>query len=291
MVSAEVERTLVKSPPELWSELSDPAALARHLGEVGEIRITRADPEKTVEWEAEQASGTVAIKPSGWGTRVTLTLRRQDAAQPAEEHDASIEESESEETADAEPVVRETQAALALEVREPSDAPFEPPAQPEPSDAHDTREAPDEGDASGPQADADDQGGAVAAAAATPTLSWWRRLFRRGAQSTGLELAVEADPSSFEDVDEPALAVQLPVPATAAAQAAQHHDGRGEQHAATSLPPEPPGATEQRATEEAEAGAAQPDATALAAVEQATALLSSVLDRLGAAHHRPFSRP
>ena len=41
MISTEVQRTLVKSPPELWAELSDPAALARHLGDLGEIRITR----------------------------------------------------------------------------------------------------------------------------------------------------------------------------------------------------------------------------------------------------------
>ena len=77
MVSAQAQRTLVKSPPELWAELSDPAALARHLGELGEIRITRLQPEKKIEWASEQASGTVLIKPSGWGTRVTLTATRE----------------------------------------------------------------------------------------------------------------------------------------------------------------------------------------------------------------------
>src|SRR5207245_355949 len=76
MTSAQVQRTLVKSPPELWAELSDPAALARHLGELGEIRITRIEPEHKVEWTAEGASGTVLINPSAWGTRVTLTARR-----------------------------------------------------------------------------------------------------------------------------------------------------------------------------------------------------------------------
>jgi hypothetical protein len=74
MISSEVQRTLVKSPPELWAELSDPGALARHLGELGEIRITRVEPEQLVEWEAENRTGTVHIKPSGWGTRVTLTV-------------------------------------------------------------------------------------------------------------------------------------------------------------------------------------------------------------------------
>ena len=66
-------RTLVKSPPELWSELSDPATLVRHLGAFGEIRVTRAEPESVVHWEGDHATGTVELRPSGWGTKVTLT--------------------------------------------------------------------------------------------------------------------------------------------------------------------------------------------------------------------------
>jgi hypothetical protein len=87
MSHAQVERTLVKSPPELWAELSNPASLARHLGELGEIRITRIEPEHKLEWTADGASGSVLLKPSGWGTRVTLTARRQtedtDTVEPA----------------------------------------------------------------------------------------------------------------------------------------------------------------------------------------------------------------
>jgi hypothetical protein len=82
MSHAQVERTLVKSHPELWAELSNPASLARHLGELGEIRITRIEPEHKVEWSAEGASGSVLIKPSGWGTRVTLTASRSTPAPP-----------------------------------------------------------------------------------------------------------------------------------------------------------------------------------------------------------------
>jgi hypothetical protein len=67
------KRTLVKSPPELWSELSEVERLARHLGAFGEIKITRLEPERTVAWEGESASGTVSIEPSGWGTKVVLT--------------------------------------------------------------------------------------------------------------------------------------------------------------------------------------------------------------------------
>ena len=82
MISAQVQRTLVKSPPELWAELSDPASLARHLGELGEIRITRVEPEHKVEWTADHASGSVLIKPSAWGTRVTLTASREHSGDP-----------------------------------------------------------------------------------------------------------------------------------------------------------------------------------------------------------------
>jgi len=69
----EVQRTLVKSPPELWAELSDVEALTRHLAAFGAIRITRVEPETTVAWEGERASGTVELAASGWGTKVTLT--------------------------------------------------------------------------------------------------------------------------------------------------------------------------------------------------------------------------
>jgi hypothetical protein len=78
----EATRTLVKSPPELWAELSDVAVLARHLGEFGAIRITRTEPESVVEWEAEHASGSVRLEPSGWGTRVTLTAQPATAERP-----------------------------------------------------------------------------------------------------------------------------------------------------------------------------------------------------------------
>src|SRR5579884_1748103 len=71
----EASRTLVKSPPELWAECSDAGSLARHLGEFGEIKITRLEPETAVDWEGEHASGTVRIEPSAWGTKVTLTAQ------------------------------------------------------------------------------------------------------------------------------------------------------------------------------------------------------------------------
>ncbi len=112
MIRSEVQRTLVKSPPELWSEVSDPESLARHLGELGDIRITRSEPENLVEWEAEGTTGTVEIKASGWGTRVTLTVARElpDAGQAAPGAAVAIED-----------VAEEAAAATALVADQPAE--------------------------------------------------------------------------------------------------------------------------------------------------------------------------
>ncbi len=90
----QARRTLVKSPPELWAELSDAQALGRRLQPLGEIRITRLEPESTVAWEGEHARGTVEIEASGWGTRVTLTAEPSDA--PDEPGNAEGSEPEAE---------------------------------------------------------------------------------------------------------------------------------------------------------------------------------------------------
>ena len=74
MSQVQAQRRLVKSPPELWTELSDAASLARHLGEFGEIRITRVEPETKVVWEGERASGMVEIESSGWGTKLSMSI-------------------------------------------------------------------------------------------------------------------------------------------------------------------------------------------------------------------------
>src|SRR4051812_1395820 len=82
------QRTLVKSPPELWSEVSDPDALARHFEGFGAIRISRLEPEVTVAWEGDRARGTVSLEPAGWGTKVTLTAEEPEvvaAVEPAPE--------------------------------------------------------------------------------------------------------------------------------------------------------------------------------------------------------------
>jgi len=80
MEHSTAQRRLVKSPPELWAEVSSEDTLARHLAPFGEIRITRVEPETTVAWEGERASGTVELAPAGWGTKVILTAKHAERA-------------------------------------------------------------------------------------------------------------------------------------------------------------------------------------------------------------------
>ncbi|MCA1657633.1 MAG: hypothetical protein LC713_08020, partial [Actinobacteria bacterium] len=79
MAVLQAQRTLVKSPPELWAEVSNPESLAKRLSDFGEIRITRLVPEQTVAWEGARASGTVELEASGWGTKVRLTASPNEA--------------------------------------------------------------------------------------------------------------------------------------------------------------------------------------------------------------------
>jgi hypothetical protein len=67
MATVELERTLVKSPPELWDEIARDAGLSRWLGEV---RVSAAEPPRRLEWNGSGASGVIELEPSGWGTKV-----------------------------------------------------------------------------------------------------------------------------------------------------------------------------------------------------------------------------
>ena len=73
MTAIETQRTLVKSAPELWAEISDDGALARHLEPFAPLRITRAEPESVVEWEGDRGRGAVRLEAAGFGTRVVLS--------------------------------------------------------------------------------------------------------------------------------------------------------------------------------------------------------------------------
>ena len=114
MTEHEASRTLVKSPPELWAECSEAASLARHLGEFGEIRITKLEPETAVAWEGDAVRGTVRLEPSGWGTKVILTAAVEEVAVESGE-DAVAEP-------DAEPVA-EPEPAMEAEPSGPSERP------------------------------------------------------------------------------------------------------------------------------------------------------------------------
>jgi hypothetical protein len=91
MADLSAERTLVKSPPELWSELSELERLAKHLDAFGEIRITRLEPERSVAWEAERVAGTISLEPSGWGTKVTLRAKLEEDAAAADQESEDVQ--------------------------------------------------------------------------------------------------------------------------------------------------------------------------------------------------------
>jgi hypothetical protein len=67
----EVERTLVKSPPELWQVLDG----AERTG------ITAREPERRLAWRDERdGSVEVTLEKKGWGTHVTVRSEHGDAA-------------------------------------------------------------------------------------------------------------------------------------------------------------------------------------------------------------------
>jgi hypothetical protein len=264
MISSEVQRTLVKSPPELWAELSDPAALARHLGELGEIRIVRTEPEKTVEWAAEKTTGTVSIQPSGWGTKVTLSATRELA-----DDDCAAESAQADVDADADHGALEPSAETEAEIADDAQAEGELQAaieteleqmtepEPEPEPAAETEPAPE------------------------PRRGFFTRLFgrRRREAETQPEPTADAFAAVREALTQESFAAVHPfaaqptVTANSAAEPAQATVVEAQAQA------EPPRdiAAELMAAEEVTA-------------EEVTAVLAAVLDRLGAAHHRPFSR-
>jgi hypothetical protein len=260
-VSSEVGRTLVKSPPELWTELSDPTTLARHLGELGEIRITGTDPERLVDWEATSTDGTgvsgrVEIEPSGWGTRVTLSASRSVVAlEPAE-----IEPAREHEPPEMVDVTPETPTEVELAEEPVAETSAEPTANPQPVTAIEPEPEP------------------ALAGEPEPRQGFFARLFRRrrrdGQPRIELEpeLATAPEPESTAE-PEPSAAVEIEGPALAQA-----------------IPEEPAQAEE--STPETEESTPEADIAAeLAELEEQTmAVLTGVLDRLGAAHHRPFSR-
>ena len=67
MYSIEVERSLVRSPHELWDRLSDHPGIARWLSGV---RIDGLEPPQRIAWNFRGASGVIELEAAPWGTRV-----------------------------------------------------------------------------------------------------------------------------------------------------------------------------------------------------------------------------
>jgi hypothetical protein len=312
MVSSEVQRTLVKSPPELWAELSDPETLARHLGELGEIRITRTKPEERVEWEAGSTSGTVVIKPSGWGTKVTLSVTR-DIEVVAEPTEKPLPESASTEEAAAEggPTAEEPhiQDPVALIPAKELDATVEeahiqgPVALAAGSPERTETQEPDTVPNQAEQADITLE--------QKPRRGFFARLFARRkpkhseetaspVADTGLE-----QPASPEPPDE-TMPAKVDAEAQVAANTAAQPSAQTDDEQTPAAPPssaeitqaQAPATGEEKQPEPAPEPPSEPAADLSAelqkaeevAAEEVKAVLTAVLDRLGAAHHRPFSR-
>src|SRR5690349_18663055 len=273
MPEPSAQRTLVKSPPELWAEVSDVESLARHLGEFGEIRITRLDPETTVAWEGDRARGTVALEPSGWGTKVTLTAELAQEAEPA-----AAEEPEplaAEPAAEPEPLAAEPEVVAVEPEPEPEPEPLA--AEPEPLPAEAAASEPEPLPAE-PAASEPEPLPTEPAAEQAPKKGFFARLFGRKRRVEPV-VEIEAEPEPLAGEPEP-LAAEPELPAPEAVAAEPEPEPPAPE-------PEPP-APEPLAIEP-EPPAPEPPPPTLDA-ERAHEILVGVLDDLGSAHHRPFSR-
>jgi len=270
----EATRTLVKSPPELWAEVSDVAALTRHLGEFGEIRITRTEPESVVEWEGDRTSGTVRLEPAGWGTRVTLTVEplAGDTTVGEASADASLDASSPEATADPSSDVTAD--------------PSSPGATADPSSPEATA------DPSSPGASADPSSPDATAGAGSEPLresrrGFFARLFgrlRRRRPPDEAPAVASADPVDSADAADPPQARVAVTPEPTPPQAPPVDPPEAPPVDPPEAPPvDPPEAPP------ADPPEAPPADPAMAAVDGA-AVLGQALDALGKAHHRPYSR-
>ncbi len=357
---AEVQRTLVKSPPELWAELSDQESLARHLCDFGEIRITSIAAESAVHWESDEASGTALIKQAGWGTKVTLraTVRATDpepvhettASTVAAQGPASTMAAQSPMSSSGAPGPL-TAAAMRDSVEpsapsawvaatgsgapvETSRAPTREPAftfgsarAPEPATAH---EAPAFEDTENPPRDTREDGDPEPTRRGFFARLFGRRTRRPEDHDQTHERPAEldeppAEPAPIPEAAEPTalealqarFAVRPQVPETPSApadpvieeSAATPSDVAPEPPAAEDLSPDPIDVVDASSDQTADTDSSDPtDGADLSSElrraeeigargvrttpteDQVKEILTGVLDRLGAAHHRPFSR-
>jgi hypothetical protein len=231
MDELQAQRRLVKSPPELWAEVSDEDVLRHHLAPFGAIRITRRDPESTVAWEGDRASGTVSLDGAGWGTRVTLT------AVPAPAGDQGTP------WVDPRRWVNPSEEPWGTgEI----DAIVEPEPEPEPEPILEVAAEPEPEPEPAPE----------------PRRGLWARLFGRRARVTPPVDPAPPVPNPTPAPTPPSVPDPVPAP-----------------------DPEPPIPEPDPVPEPQIAAAA-----AIMPAGEALRVLDAMLDHLGAAHHRPFSR-
>jgi hypothetical protein len=79
-----IERTLVKSPPELWELVDDAELMGRWSAELlrghppGDVRVVERQAGERLVWDAPGVGGDVRVEldlaEKGWGTSVTIEV-------------------------------------------------------------------------------------------------------------------------------------------------------------------------------------------------------------------------
>ena len=276
MTEHEASRTLVKSPPELWAECSEAGSLARHLGQFGEIRITKLEPETAVAWEGEEVSGTVRFEPSGWGTRVILTARA------------------TEQQTQKAPIQEPNQTGAELKDPPVDDPPSvdDPPRAGDPQPVDESAPPPD------PEPEPEPEPLPPAASAPAPLVSAPQPIRRRGLFARLMAMFQPPEPASSPV---PGGSSSTPPPTSAGARTSTPPP------LSSNLPPEARPAAAPRPAAVSTATATPPDPPdppdppepfdppessdpdVLDALDH-DAVLAAALDSLGQAHHRPYSR-
>jgi uncharacterized protein YndB with AHSA1/START domain len=84
---ATIERTLVKSPPELWELVDNPELMGRWSAELAglpgtlDVTVLEREPGERLVWKAAagDASIELALAEKGWGTNVSIRITGRDA--------------------------------------------------------------------------------------------------------------------------------------------------------------------------------------------------------------------
>jgi hypothetical protein len=278
MPAYEVSRTLVKSPPEVWSELEQAERLAELLGD-GAIKITRREPETRIEWQGADANGTIEIGASGWGTKVRLTAETTE--EPVAATTAAAVETPTEPAA-AEPdsavaAKPDSAAESGMPKPDPTDEKILDPcvelktaAKPD-SAAADSAVGLELGESDG---DLEDEAETVA------KISFWRRI-RNVFSAQSAAAADEADQPTIEEREDTDSSDDDPNDGADFELSASHDD-----ESVASTPVEPIAEDSPLAEQASEASEPEVSAPPETYFES---LLTSVLDHLGSAHKRPFS--